>query len=45
MGLSQSACAKRFCIPLRTVQGWALEERDPPAYVRLLLARAAGYVA
>lgn len=37
-GLSQTAFAKRAGIPLRTVQGWCLGERDCPAYVRLLLA-------
>ena len=37
-GLSQTAFAKRVGIPLRTVQGWCLGERDCPAYVRFLLA-------
>ena len=37
-GLSQTAFAKRASIPLRTVQGWCLGERDCPAYVRFLLA-------
>lgn len=37
-GLSQTAFAKRAAIPLRTVQGWCLGERDCPAYVRFLLA-------
>lgn len=37
-GLSQTAFAKRACIPLRTVQGWCLGERECPAYVRFLLA-------
>lgn len=37
-GLSQTAFAKRAGIPLRTVQGWCLGERDCPAYVRFLLA-------
>ncbi len=44
MGLTQSGCAKRFCIPLRTVQGWTLEEREAPLYVRYLIALAAGYI-
>lgn len=32
VGLSQSECARRFGIPLRTVQGWALGERECPSY-------------
>lgn len=41
LGLSQSEFALRFCIPYRTVTNW--EGRDSaPAYVVLLLARAAG---
>jgi len=44
MGLTQSALSRRFCIPLRTVQGWALGEREMPPYVRYLIALAAGYI-
>ena len=32
-GLSQTALAKRFGIPLRTVQDWHSERRTPPDYV------------
>lgn len=32
-GLGQSEFARKFNIPLRTVQNWAGEERNPPAYV------------
>lgn len=32
-GLSQTALAKRFGIPLRTVQDWHAERRQPPEYV------------
>lgn len=32
-GYSQTALAKRFGIPLRTVQGWHGEQRNPPEYV------------
>lgn len=32
-GYSQTALAKRFGIPLRTVQDWHGERRTPPAYV------------
>lgn len=42
LGLNQSQCATRFCIPLRTVQGWALGERVPPPYLRLMMAEATG---
>ena len=31
--ISQSGLARRFGIPLRTVQGWYLGERKPPEYV------------
>ena len=41
LGLSQSEFATRFCVPLKTVINW--EHRgSAPAYVTLLLARAAG---
>jgi DNA-binding transcriptional regulator YiaG len=32
-GMSQTALAKRFGIPLRTVQDWHSERRTPPEYV------------
>ena len=32
-GLSQTALAKRFDIPLRTVQNWAGGQRSAPDYV------------
>ena len=32
-GLGQTALAKRFNIPLRTVQEWHGERRTPPEYV------------
>jgi DNA-binding transcriptional regulator YiaG len=32
-GLSQTALAKRFGIPLRTVQDWHSGRRVPPEYV------------
>jgi len=31
--LTQTAMAKRFGIPLRTVQDWHSERRNPPDYV------------
>lgn len=42
IGLNQTQCAIRFCIPLRTVQGWAGEQRTPPPYLRLMMAEATG---
>lgn len=42
MGLTQTQCSTRFCIPLRTVQGWALGERSAPPYLRLMMAEATG---
>lgn len=32
-GYSQTGLAKRFGIPLRTVQDWCRDLRTPPAYV------------
>lgn len=37
VGLTQSGCSRRFGIPLRTVQGWALGERQCPAYIRRMI--------
>lgn len=42
MGLNQTQCATRFCIPLRTVQDWVGERRTPPPYVRLMMAESIG---
>ncbi len=44
MGLTQAQCSTRFCIPLRTVQGWALEERRAPLYLRLMMAELSGII-
>lgn len=35
--ISQSGLARRFGIPLRTVQGWYLGERKPPEYVARMI--------
>ena len=32
-GMGQSEFARKFNIPLRTVQNWAGEQRNPPAYI------------
>lgn len=42
LGMTQSSCARRWCIPLRTVQGWALGETRCPVYVRLMMAEICG---
>lgn len=44
MGLNQSQCSRRFCIPLRTIQGWAGETRSAPHYVLLMMAELSGIV-
>lgn len=36
-GLSQTALAQRFGIPLRTVQDWYSGRRTPPPYIITLL--------
>lgn len=38
LGLTQTECSRRFRVPLRTVQGWKLGERECPSYVRLMIA-------
>lgn len=35
--IGQSDLARRFGIPLRTVQGWYLGERKPPEYVARMI--------
>ena len=42
MDLTQTRCSVRFCIPLRTVQGWANGTRQAPPYIRLMIAEATG---
>lgn len=37
-GYARAGLARRFCIPLRTVDDWLAEKRNPPPYVRLLIA-------
>lgn len=38
-GIGQTELAKRFEIPLRTVQDWHAGRRKPPAYVVNMLVR------
>lgn len=42
MRMTQSGCARRFRVPLRTLQGWALGERECPIYIRLMMAELTG---
>lgn len=42
LGMNQTQCAQRFCVPLRTVQNWARGENQAPAYTRLMMAELAG---
>lgn len=42
LGLTQTQCSVRFCIPLRTVQSWAIGERISPHYIRLMMAELTG---
>lgn len=37
--LTQSGLAKRFGIPLRTVEDWATGKRKPPDYVVAMIQR------
>ena len=41
-GLSQARFAERYCMPRRTVEDWCRGLRNPPDYVRLLLAKDMG---
>ena len=38
-GISRAEMARRYKIPVRTLQDWALGKRQPPAYVAYLLER------
>ena len=42
-GLSQTALAKRFDIPLRTVQDWHAGRRTPPDYVVVMMVELLDY--
>lgn len=44
LGLGQTELARRYQIPLRTVQNWASGVNDCPAYTRLMIARLEGYI-
>lgn len=44
MGLTQTECSLRFCIPRRTVQNWAGGVNSAPSYLRLMMAELSGIV-
>ena len=44
INMTQTMISTRFCIPFRTVQGWALGECPCSPYLRLMMAEALGYV-
>ena len=39
-GLNRTAFARKYGIPMRTVENWEKEFREPPDYVLSLLERA-----
>lgn len=43
-GMTNGELSRRFCIPIRTVQNWAIGMRECPAYVRLMMAELLGYI-
>ncbi len=38
-GLSQAQFAKKYAIPVKTIQGWEIDRRTPPDYVTSMLER------
>ncbi len=44
LDLGQTELARRYQIPLRTVQNWASGVNDCPVYTRLMIARLEGYI-
>ena len=43
-GMTQTALAKRFDIPLRTVQNWATGQRECPVYIRKMMMEILGII-
>ena len=41
-GLTQAGFARRFCIPLRTVESWCCGRRAPADYDRLMIQQLLG---
>ena len=44
LGLRQTELARRYGIPLRTVQRWAAGDTECAPYIRRMIAELAGYV-
>ena len=44
LGLTQTKLSRYFHVPLRTVQNWALGDRQCPSYVRLMMAELCGLI-
>lgn len=44
MGMTQTACARRFRLPLRTINNWAQGRRPCPLYIRLMMAELTGII-
>ena len=47
IGMTQTKCSTRFCIPLRTVQHWCGkgdDARECALHVRLMIAELTGYL-
>lgn len=43
-GYTRAEISRRYCIPLITLDQWLAGKRNPPQYVRLLLAECAGFL-
>lgn len=43
-GYSRAGLARRFCVPLSTLDQWLSGKRNPPPYVRLLIAECTGII-
>lgn len=42
-GLKKAEFSHKFCIPIRTVEDWVSQTREPPSYVKLMVLRELGY--
>lgn len=44
LGLSAQECSDRYCIPYPTIHSWTSGKHNPPLHIRILLARAEGFL-
>lgn len=44
LGLSQADLSRSYLIPIRTVQDWVANKREPPTYVRIFIARLSHFI-